>query len=81
MAGELHAKYGDRVAIEYVDTSRMESRQLYQQVLAVASQYEMEFPLVAIDCRLRTCGAINTDIIYEALEEKLNRAGSGEKGE
>jgi hypothetical protein len=70
-------RYGDAVQVEYVDMGDPGNQALFPEVLAVAEEHSLPFPLVAIDGHLRAAGSAHYYRVLPYVEEALQPHGAG----
>ncbi|MHB1415521.1 MAG: hypothetical protein ACYC1C_09725 [Chloroflexota bacterium] len=74
---ELGARYGDDVAVEYVDIYSPEMFQRHMEALRLITTRRVALPLISIAGKPRFVGGISTPMICEALERLGVRPANG----
>ncbi len=80
MARDLGERYGEGVAVEYLDVYSPEMFGKYSDILRLIATRRVGLPVVAIAGKARFAGGISTQMICEALEllglKPVNLAGA-----
>lgn len=62
-------RFGDTVAVEYVEMSEPDNQALFPEVLSVVEERSLPYPLVAVDGRLRAAGSAHYYQVLPYVEE------------
>lgn len=68
-------RYGQAVQIEYVDLTEPKNRERFSDLLAVAEDRNLPYPLVAVNGLLRSAGSAHYYRIVPLVEEVLEAEG------
>lgn len=69
MRSDLVARFGDGVAVEYVDVYAMEVSQ-YPDVMRVLARGDIPLPIIGIDGKPRFAGGLSSQVVGDALEKQ-----------
>ena len=69
MRSELTARFGDGVAVEYVDVYAMEVTE-HPDVMRVLARGDVPLPIISIDGKPRFAGGLSSQVVGDALEKQ-----------
>jgi disulfide oxidoreductase YuzD len=67
----LQMRYGEAVQVEYFDLTEAENRERFSDLVAVAEDRDLPYPLVAVNDLLRLAGSAHYYQILPLVEEAL----------
>ena len=67
----MKAQYGDAVVVEHLDLGDPANWQRFASVVSIAEEQNLDYPLVAVDGRLRLAGSAQYYHILPLVQEAL----------
>jgi disulfide oxidoreductase YuzD len=67
----LQMRYGEAVEVEYVDMADPENQARFPELLAVAEDRDLPYPLIAVNGHLRAAGSAHYYSILPLVEQAL----------